>query len=339
MWSTAQKRLHNRYPDHSGSIEPIMTDPEGQTTSWSKEIKGKGKARFRHAGETVRAYIQENNLRLAAVICASGGLPATSAESQEEGYELDGRGQDLEAADSRVLKSGDELSVDTGEMEDVSGWQEGSPDLEMNEDYEEDTASTSKAVGATYDSLGFPLQQHQPGAIQQYHLTQSIPAPPSGLIGVDESALLALYRSNILDPLAVIREFQYLLVVPSNPDGRRGRVVFVNSSPDATENPGQEGSGGNDAANSVIGVARAETAKLLREELGEIGVDVCEVAVGESNLSPSNTGGLVDSIDQTGPMAPRITSTGRHLRNISEDSAGSSQGAGRRKLMKRVLQK
>ena len=80
-----------------------------------------------------------------------------------------------------------------------------------------------------------------------------------------------------MDPLSVIRELSDLLAVS------RGRVVFVNGGSGSDEVPGEdeEAIQGLPGAMRMIGAARAEAAKLLREELGDVGIDVCEVVVGE----------------------------------------------------------
>jgi hypothetical protein len=80
-----------------------------------------------------------------------------------------------------------------------------------------------------------------------------------------------------MDPLSVIRELSDLLAVS------RGRVVFVNggSGSDEPLEEDEEAIQGLPGAMRMIGAARAEAAKLLREELGDVGIDVCEVVVGE----------------------------------------------------------
>jgi hypothetical protein len=80
-----------------------------------------------------------------------------------------------------------------------------------------------------------------------------------------------------MDPLSVIRELSDLLAVS------RGRVVFVNGGSGSDEVPGEdeEAIQGLPGAMRMIGAARAEAAKLLREELGDVGIDVCQVVVGE----------------------------------------------------------
>jgi hypothetical protein len=81
-----------------------------------------------------------------------------------------------------------------------------------------------------------------------------------------------------MDPLSVIRELSDLLAVS------RGRVVFVNGGAgvDAEPEGEHEVIEGLPGAMQMIGAARAEAAKLLRAELGDVGIDVCEVVVGES---------------------------------------------------------
>lgn len=80
-----------------------------------------------------------------------------------------------------------------------------------------------------------------------------------------------------MDPLSVIRELSDLLAVS------RGRVVFVNGGAGVDAEPEDEHEviEGLPGAMQMIGAARAEAAKLLRAELGDVGIDVCEVVVGE----------------------------------------------------------
>jgi hypothetical protein len=101
--------------------------------------------------------------------------------------------------------------------------------------------------------------------------------PPASLALSDDQTLLSLYRTNVMDPLSVIRELSDLLAVS------RGRVVFVNggSGSDEPLEEDEEAIQGLPGAMRMIGAARAEAAKLLREELGDVGIDVCEVVVGE----------------------------------------------------------
>lgn len=84
-----------------------------------------------------------------------------------------------------------------------------------------------------------------------------------------------------MDPLSVIRELSDLLAVS------RGRVVFVNGGTGTDLEPENdlEPIEGLPGAMKMIGAARAEAAKLLRTELGDVGIDVCEVVVGESQAS------------------------------------------------------
>ena len=82
----------------------------------------------------------------------------------------------------------------------------------------------------------------------------------------------------MLDPLSVIRELSDLLSA-----GRgRGRVVFVNNGGKTVE-VDQVVDGVVPGATQMVAAARGATAKLLRKELGGVGIDVCEVVVGESS--------------------------------------------------------
>ncbi|BEI86054.1 hypothetical protein CcaverHIS002_0603410 [Cutaneotrichosporon cavernicola] len=91
----------------------------------------------------------------------------------------------------------------------------------------------------------------------------------SGLAHADEDAIIALYRAQVLEPIAVIRALGDMLAASRDTNRTRGRVLFVEST-------------------SVIDDSEpGHTARLLRTELGPAGIDVCEIAVG--------------------PMAPRLT--------------------------------
>lgn len=104
--------------------------------------------------------------------------------------------------------------------------------------------------------------------------------PTSALALTDEQTLLSLYRTNVMDPLSVIRELSDLLAVS------RGRVVFINGPLDiGSQNDGDEPLEGLPGATRMVGAARAEAARLLRDELGGIGIDVCEVVVGKYEVS------------------------------------------------------
>ncbi|BEJ16892.1 hypothetical protein CspHIS471_0602930 [Cutaneotrichosporon sp. HIS471] len=119
----------------------------------------------------------------------------------------------------------------------------------------------------------------------------------SGLAHADEDAIIALYRAQVLEPIAVIRALGDMLAAPRGTDRTRGRVLFVESTSviDDSE-PGHVFNGLSHSA-QMIAAARAETARLLRTELSPAGIDVCEIAVG--------------------PMAPRLTMP---LRSSSGDS-------------------
>jgi hypothetical protein len=87
-----------------------------------------------------------------------------------------------------------------------------------------------------------------------------------------------------MDPLSVIRELSDLLAIS------RGRVVFVNggSGNDVDLDEDEEVVQGLPGAMKMIGAARTEAAKLLREELGDVGIDVCEVVVGKLEWAVSS---------------------------------------------------
>lgn len=82
-------------PNHPGAVVPIIVDPEGvsgegevgELADVEKDRKEGEElicGRFAHAGETVRAYIRENELTLVSIICISPSplpSPATDRKS------------------------------------------------------------------------------------------------------------------------------------------------------------------------------------------------------------------------------------------------------------------
>lgn len=110
---------------------------------------------------------------------------------------------------------------------------------------------------------------------------------PGSLALTDDSTLFSMYRVNVVDPIAIIRELEDLLSLPLSTGKGRSRVVFVNNhsgtigDSDYTESSVERRVAG---ITRVIGTARAEATRLLHEDLGAIGIDVCEVLVGESKI-------------------------------------------------------
>lgn len=232
-WSGIQKRLRARHPSHPGAVVPVITDPENSTDyKWSPtkaDLKGKG--RFAHAGETVRAYCKENGLELVAIVCAARSPHRPSASRDDS---------------PRSPQSKTKWDMITGTTTPRSQY----------------PASLPSAIR----SLSIPPS-----------LTISIPRSihHSSLAMTDEQTLISLYRTNVLDPLSVIRELSDLLSTCAG----RGRVVFVNGGK-GVEVDEEEG-GLLPGATRMVGAARSEAARLLRGELGGVGIDVCEVVVGQ----------------------------------------------------------
>nr|ODN90324.1 hypothetical protein L204_05928 [Cryptococcus depauperatus CBS 7855] len=269
-WSAIQKRLRARVENHPGAVVPVIVDPENtagqddggdlKTIFWAKTEKGESDAcggfgveerggRFSHAGQTVRAYCRENNLTLAAIICASR------------------KRIDQHPPSHQILQS-DKAAI-------------------------------------------------HPNLAPTLH--------PTSLSVTPEDTLISLYRTNVLDPLSVIKELSDLLAACPAPfklerDGTsldpvnesrvrgRGRVIFVNgesgvglSSLDDTESTG----GGVQGVSRMIGAARSTAAKLLKDELDRVGIDVCEVVVG--------------------PMASKTGSAEHNLGRFGQDSTDSKQ--------------
>lgn len=145
---------------------------------------------------------------------------------------------------------------------------------------------TLVAIVCAAPSTGVSLSKHDLPSPLPLSLSRPYPLIPgvtdSGLAHADEEALIALYRALVLEPIAVIRALGDMLAAPRGVNRVRGRVLFVESTSmiDDSE-PGHVFSGQSSPAR-MIAAARAETARLLRTELGPAGIDVCEIAVGES---------------------------------------------------------
>lgn len=254
-WSGTQKRLKARNPGHTGAVVPVITDPENpysysfppRADDWSTPEgtpQSPSPSRFSHASETVRLYCRDNDLTLVAIVCASRG--AVRAKP--------------------ILSPG-------GTMRSLPH----SPTQDPESPSFPEDLSTIYGESSSPGGLQLTLsQRHIREDIQPSRLS------PSALASTDEQTLLSLYRSNVLDPLSVIKELSDLLAVGS------GRVVFVNGSGGFAGHDGESGhdgdpetGGGLPSAMKMIGAARAEAARLLRAELGGVGIDVCEVVVGE----------------------------------------------------------
>lgn len=238
--------------------ELLADGGEKKRTHWDeggKEEEKKGRererGRFGHAGKTVRAYIRENGLTLVSIICASHTpLPC-----------------------GRIPQR---------------------PHLHP---------------------YAHPLFQ-TPCSLSTDHCTL-IPTdllPQGSLMNTPESTLCLAYRTNVLDPVSVVRELSDMLVSPSGgyrqeesaandvdqenrgKNGKRqksrGRVIFINPSPSPSPLylPCSEASGSlkeighypleiGSMANLTTSL-RASTARILRDELDLLGVEVCEVVVG-----------------------------------------------------------
>jgi hypothetical protein len=131
-----------------------------------------------------------------------------------------------------------------------------------------------------------------------------------------------------MDPLSVIRELSDLLAVS------RGRVVFVNGGSGTAIEPDEDEEviQGLRGAMRMIGAARAEAARLLREELGEVGIDVCEVVVGECFTGQDDL-----STDEAGPMASKGDRSINSSRQSSDDSMSSNSS--RKRILAGALAK
>ena len=220
---------------------PIITDPDtddfkSPPSNIAADIKAK--TRYTHAGETVRAYCQESDLTLVAVVCASRTVRPPPQQ------ELPTPAPSPPRAKAKV-KFIDDIPTPP-----------------------EDELLSLPPTSSSLVQLLRPLRQ---GALTM----------------TDERALLSLYRSNIVEPISMIRELRDLLSASALAGKGRSRVIFVNGNEgmDADQIGSQPSRNTVDekllqGAMQVVGSARGEAARLLRAELGGVGIDVCEVVVG-----------------------------------------------------------
>ena len=296
QWSTIQKRVRNRNPSHPGAVVPLIVDPsENDSLSWTPSHPMKAsnaERRYAHAGETIKAYCRDNQLTLMAVICASEDpTRPTQLSPATITWPVAKKARFRDQADDGVRLR-----------------------LPSAKPYHDNPMRDNALVGNP--PAGAPIPSGPP-------ITR-IPAPSMSL--ANEQTLLALYRSTILEPLAVINEVSEQLSASSQSGRGRGRVVFVNTDP-VSHNGDKTG---NYFAGKVIGAARSEAAKLLRGQMGPHGIDVCEVVVGECARTCM---GSDAHFSPKGPLAPRLhPKLGYHLRRISDESDDSETG--RQRLLK-----
>lgn len=248
-----------------GQVDELLADGgEKKRTHWDeagagKEEEGKGKergeGRFAHAGKTVRAYIRENGLTLISIICVShtplpyGRIPHPPPHLHPYAH-------------------------------------------------------------------AHPLFQ-TPCSLSTDHCTLSPTdfLPQGSLVNTPELTLSLAYRTNVLDPVSVVRELSDMLVSPfggyrqeesganhvnqeSESRGKKGkrqksqgRVIFINPSPSPLYLPCSQASGSlrEDGRHHPLEIGsmtnlttslRTSTARILRDELALLGVEVCEVVVG-----------------------------------------------------------
>lgn len=257
--------MKSRYPHHPGTIVPIITDPDSLNPGWTDSAPGNDpgiKGRYTHAGDTVRAYCRDSSLNLVAVVCASRGsgrtipaipIPIVSVQPSSPPKQK-----------SRVKFSSD------GESDTVR-------DLKAPRSSQAKPAQTSSTYGYPDIStlIAFPRPMSAPR-----------------LAMADETTLLSLYRANVVEPLAVIKELGDLLATAALSGRGRGRIIFVNGSEGLSPSSSEGGAGDisfsttaqgerMEGALRVISAARAEATRLLRAELTAVGIDVCEVVAGE----------------------------------------------------------
>nr|XP_019001786.1 uncharacterized protein I203_05493 [Kwoniella mangroviensis CBS 8507]OCF65247.1 hypothetical protein I203_05493 [Kwoniella mangroviensis CBS 8507] len=325
-WSSVQKRLRARFPGHPGAVVPVMVDPEGISDHLSSSARGDlkrstnsikeemGEGRFSHAGETVRAYCKDNKLMLVSIICINRKSKVVFRSDQgNNGFNLrsagstEGTREDLDHTNGSPVMMQRSLSAPSTSNSASNDAHSPPP----KEDERKDTTSANSNTISTGTGTLINKRPSEP------IIPPSLPS--TSLTMTDEHTMISLYRSNILDPLAIIKELSDLLSVPCTQGYSNGRIVFIDGekanqgriielndytySDEAVVGAQEGGSEFHESRNKVVefiyGV-REKVVGIVREEMRGIGVNVCEVIVG--------------------PMSPRIGTTGYHLRHSSEDS-------------------
>ncbi|WWC96850.1 hypothetical protein V866_003725 [Kwoniella sp. B9012] len=326
-WSGVQKRLRARFPGHPGAVVPVMVDPEGISDHLSSSARGDlkrsinsnakqemGEGRFSHAGETVRAYCKDNELSLVSIICINRKSKEMSEVYQgNNGFNLRSPGSNEgtreDHTDGSPVMMQRSLSAPSTSNSNSTSIDIHSPPAKEGERNTTTSANSNTITTGT----GAVINSKPSGPIGPPTL------PSTSLMMTDENTMISLYRSNILDPLAIIKELSDLLSVPCTQGYSNGRIVFIDGEKAnqgriielndfySYSEEGEEGEGvrsefyknENKVVEFIHGV-RERVVGIVREEMRGIGVDVCEVIVG--------------------PMSPRIGTTGYHLRHSSEDS-------------------
>ncbi|WVF65871.1 hypothetical protein IAT40_000608 [Kwoniella sp. CBS 6097] len=309
-----------------GSLPPEGV--HGGSTKW--------RGRFGHAGETVRAYCRENNLYLVAIVCVpqqAKKMPKsyfpTNSPSDNDDDDDDDVGQNRSekeeevspASRARQLRDDWEgiakitmgpRNVYTTTMDAITP---AFPPVNVKSDVQlpspwpfKPDNSTMSTSSSTSTRSGVPYAHYA----NPYEM---IGLSPYALTLTDESTLASLYRSNVIDPLSVIKELTEFMSFTHAIGKGRARVILINGTEGGiTHGAGSGGGAGGGGgvpgvvretrdAMKVVNAARREACGIMRAELRELGIGVCEVVVG--------------------PMGARSRSGGgpaRHLRQSSEDS-------------------
>ena len=237
-----QKRIKAQYPNHPGALVPVITDSDNDADQFSPESELKARNRHAHAGETVRAYCLDNQLVLAAVVCAARSvspsclLSTPGTESPPVSHP---------AAPKRVAFTDADFDINV-DSDDVK-----------------------------------PVPSVITRPIKPVLKTQKTTLPSTTLTMTGERTMISLYRANIIEPLGMIRELRDLLSHSQNIGRGRSRVIFINElemyQDDAMEGANSAGK----AALRLMAGARGNMAQVLRKELAQLGIDVCEVVSGE----------------------------------------------------------
>ncbi|OCF40069.1 hypothetical protein I317_06144 [Kwoniella heveanensis CBS 569] len=306
---TIPKAKHREQPCERAGIEPAE-DEEG-SSRWRN--------RFGHAGETVRAYCRENNLHLVAIVCAPRNAPKVrkphflTSPSPEEGSEEHTlspakKAQQMQDDWEGIASIGPQYlfsstCTDNGGVRQRSHPHSTPPwaaPSSLSTKGHRSSDSVTSASTSTSPRTGLPYAHD----VNPYEM---IGLSPYALTLTDESTLASLYRSNVIDPLSVVKELTEFMSFTHAIGKGRARVIFINGG---LEGGISEVKNGNESidreakgAMRVVNAARREARKIMRKQLRGLGIEVCEVVVGAM-------------------IAPRPM-TRHHLRHSSEDSLSS----------------
>ena len=156
-----------------------------------------------------------------------------------------------------------------------------------------DRAASMSSTGTAREGLGLDVDLGAPTQDTEEPIEEKDSDPPTptksprsissnasvgSLIMAEDHTLFSLYKTNVVDPLTIIRDLGDLLGKTRRYGRGNGKVIFINDASGAglrtmgSETQGQA---------MIVGAARRGVIRQLRSELRQRGlVDVCEVAAG-----------------------------------------------------------